>query len=156
LDASDRPKSNGTTCDWALCGDYWPAATRSRSPPLTTQTSARHRLRLTEFFCSVPSALGNSAPSNRRVRVLSASLTDHVPKFATNPCASALYSSGFTSARLEPIMALGRSPAAITCVYRPLAPRLRLPLGLTQNAGLVALGGTSHETNVQLPTSCSL
>src|SRR5262249_18052463 len=75
---------------------------------------------------------------------------------ATNPCASALYSSGFTSARLEPIMALGRSPAAITCVYRPLASRLRLPLGLTQNAGLVPLAGTSHKTNVQLPTSCCL
>jgi hypothetical protein len=39
---------------------------------------------------TVPSPSGKRAPSERRVRVFSASLTDQVPKFATTPCAIAL------------------------------------------------------------------
>ena len=43
--------------------------------------------RLTEDFVSAPSAFGIRAASNFRIRVLSASLTDQVPKFAANPLA---------------------------------------------------------------------
>jgi hypothetical protein len=57
------------------------------APPLIFSSSP---VRLMDSFGSVPSTFGNSAPSNFRVNVLSTSLTDHVPKLATSPCATAL------------------------------------------------------------------
>src|SRR6516165_7282208 len=44
--------------------------------------------RLTVIFASVPSMFGNRAPSTCRVTVLSASLTDQVPKLAASPIAA--------------------------------------------------------------------
>jgi hypothetical protein len=57
--------------------------------------------RLTGVFCSVPSPLGLRAPSNRWVRVLSASLTDHVPKLAAKSRAAAPSSSVVSAIRFQ-------------------------------------------------------
>src|SRR6516165_2571212 len=78
-----------------LCDDYF--TRRHTLPPaaglLVATSFSSSPVRLTENFASTPSASGNNAPSAFRVRVLSASLTDHVPKLATTPCAKALYRS---------------------------------------------------------------
>src|SRR5438105_4490388 len=51
-------------------------------------------------FCSVPSQLGNVAVSILKVMVLSAALTDTVPKWAPLPWTIALFSSGVAVVRL--------------------------------------------------------
>jgi hypothetical protein len=51
-------------------------------------------------FCSVPSQLGNVAVSILKVMVLSAALTDTVPKLAMLPPTIALFSSGVAVVRL--------------------------------------------------------
>ena len=44
-------------------------------------------------FCSVPTRFGKELPSMRVVSVLSASLTEYVPKWVIIPCNTALFSS---------------------------------------------------------------
>src|SRR5256714_14029384 len=51
-------------------------------------------------FCSVPSQLGNVAVSILKVMVLSAALTDKVPKLAMLPPMIALFSSGVAVVRV--------------------------------------------------------
>src|SRR5215475_2573455 len=113
--------------------------------------------RLTVLFTSAPSTFGKRAPSMWVVIVLSASLTNQVPKLATSPIAAALYSSAASAGRL-PELNLGRPRAAVIVAYRPLASKIRMPLGLESAhwGCLVPSRVTSHDTSVQVPTSCSL
>src|SRR5215470_2843723 len=115
-------------------------------------------VRLMVLFASAPSTFGKRAPSMWLVSVLSASLTDQVPKLATSPSAAALNSSAFASDRLG-VLNLGRPRAAITEAYRPLASNMRMPLGLgsAQKGCLAPFGDVaSHDTSAQAPRSCSL
>src|SRR5215470_7817459 len=113
--------------------------------------------RLTALFTSAPSTFGKRAPSMWVVSVLSASLTNQVPKLATSPIAAALYSSAGSAGR-SPELNLGRPRAAVIVAYRPLASKIRIPLGLESVhwGCLVPSRVTSHDTSVQVPTSCSL
>src|SRR4029450_3907035 len=63
-------------------------------------------------FCSVPSELGNVEVSILKVMVLSAALTDTVPKWVMLPWTIALFSSGVAVVRLLEAT-LGRSARAI-------------------------------------------
>src|SRR5437588_8921166 len=64
-------------------------------------------------FCSVPSQLGNREVAILKVMVLSAALTDTVPKWAPLPWTMALFSSGVAVVRLFEAT-LGRSARAMT------------------------------------------
>src|SRR5262245_19518527 len=66
--------------------------------------------RLTEAFVSVPSTFGIRAASYRRLRVLSASLTDQVPKLPANARAASPYSAAGVTKRASALaLNLGRS-----------------------------------------------
>src|SRR5262245_9189738 len=116
---------------------------RSSSPSITTGRVS-----------SVPIRFGNVLPSYRRVKVLFASLTVYVPKFAMLPCTTALYSSGVPWTRLLEAN-FGRSER-MTCVEkRPLSVKIVSPTVLAPHAGPPSGTVVEDETNVHAPTSCS-
>jgi hypothetical protein len=78
--------------------------------------------RLTEAFCSVPSTLGISATSSRRTSVLSASLTDQLPKLAAKARAASPYSAAGVSKRVLPVsLNLGRPSFVVTATVAAIS-----------------------------------
>src|SRR5256885_2790396 len=89
--------------------------------------------------------------------VFSASLTVYVPKLATSPVTTALYSSALTwSILLAPN--LGRSERVMNCATLPFPSNMKMPFGSEpQRLLLVPSAFTSSaETKVQVPTICFL
>src|SRR5712691_8352418 len=89
--------------------------------------------------------------------VFSASLTVYVPKLATSPAMTALYSSAVPwSILLAPN--LGRSERVMNCAKLPFPSNMKMPFGLEpQRLLLVPSAFTSSaETKVQVPTICFL
>src|SRR5262245_3302246 len=115
--------------------------------------------RLTDAFDSRLSLFGMSAISYFRMRVLSASLTDHVPKLAANGRAAAANSASVAPRRrLFVSLNFGRLVCPCTTAYRPPASRIKMPFGfapkscrLAPVAGVVSLDTRTHD-----PTSCCL
>src|SRR5262245_20254350 len=94
-----------------------------------------------------------------RMRVLSVSLTDQVPKLAANVRVAAANSASVAPARrLLVSLNLGRLGCPSTVAYRPLASRIRMPFGLAPKSCRLAPSGgvVSLETTTHDPTSCSL
>src|SRR4030095_7039868 len=96
------------------CG-YWPRFQTPVALPPPDAAAAVYRswspLMVNGRFCSVPLQLGNVAVSILKVNVLSAALTDKVPKWARVPPTIALFSSAVAVVRLLEAT-LGRSARA--------------------------------------------
>src|SRR5437016_8197350 len=89
--------------------------------------------------------------------VFSASLTVYVPKLATSPLMTALYSSAVTwSILLAPN--LGRSERVMNCAKLPFPSNMKMPFGLEPQRSLLVPSSftSSAETKVQVPTICFL
>src|SRR5207302_10864392 len=80
-------------------------------------------------FCSVPSQLGNVAVSILKVKVLSAALTDKLPKRVRLPPTIALFSSAVAVVRLL-VATLRRAARAKAVTLRPVASTTRMPHAL--------------------------
>src|SRR5262245_6603714 len=115
--------------------------------------------RLTEVFDSKLSLFGMRAISYFRMRVLSASLTDQVPKLAANARAAAANSASVAPRRrLFVSLNFGRLGWPCTRAYRPSASRIKMPFGFApKSCRLAPVGGVvSLDTRIHDPTSCCL
>src|SRR6267143_2046886 len=87
--------------------------------------------------------------------VFLASLTVYVPKLATSPLMTALYSSAVPwSILLAPN--LGRSERVMNCAKLPFPSNMKMPFGLEPQRSLLVPSAftSSAETKIQVPTIC--
>src|SRR5947199_3426834 len=103
---------------------------------------------------SVPTRFGNVLPSYFSVYAFFASSTVYVPKLATLPCTTALFSSGVPCARFC-VANFGSAERTICDEKYPFSVKISSPFGLVPHAGLPFEDYVVEVSNVQVTTECS-